>query len=128
MTELQQYVFSFNDLSKYQFFLSFHSKIVYNYCSARCMIVHVFCRLSYHQRIVDTVPDNFEPLIPAKPSAFYKYEKEDASSLPGTMVAHQLIASIKAKCTAEEALEVVKQLPNPLKDEEGMWTDSPFMI
>ena len=40
-----------------------------------------FCyrfRFSYHQRIVDIVPDTFEPLVPKKPVAICKYEKEGA--------------------------------------------------
>ena len=35
-------------------------------------------RFSYHQRIVDIVPDTFEPLVPKKPVAICKYEKEGA--------------------------------------------------
>lgn len=35
------------------------------------------------------------------------------ASLPGTTAAHQLVVAIRQKCTAEEALEVLKDLPNP---------------
>ena len=68
---------------------------------------------------MDTVPETFEPLIPVKPSAIYKYENEGAASLPGTMCAHQVMAAIKSKCSADEVIAVMKDLPNPLKEEDG---------
>lgn len=85
-------------------------------------------RLSYHQRVVDTVPETFENLIPERPQSNFKYEMEGASSMPGTMVAHQLIASIKSKCTPEEAMVLLKDLPNPLSDEESDPTYHPLRI
>ena len=69
--------------------------------------------------MVETVPESFEALVPDRPQSEFKYEKEGAGSLPGTMVAHQLIASIKSKCTPEEAMVLLKDLPNPLSDEES---------
>lgn len=74
-------------------------------------------RLSYHQRIVDILPDEFEPLLPIKPAPHYKYEEEGAGSLPGTMVAHKLMQAVKSKCTPEEALEILRELPNPMDDD-----------
>lgn len=35
-------------------------------------------RLSYHQRLVDTCPESFSNLLPIKPAAFYKYDREGA--------------------------------------------------
>lgn len=40
-------------------------------------------------------------------------------SLPGTMVAHKLIDQIRSKCTPEETLVLLKELPNPLADDIG---------
>jgi len=40
-------------------------------------------------------------------------------SLPGTIVVHQLMQSIKSKCTPEEAFSIIKDVPNPLKEKEG---------
>lgn len=77
-------------------------------------------RLSYHQRIVEIMPESYEPLIPIKPGPYFKYEKEGSGSLPGTMVAHKLMQGIKSKCTPEEALLLLKELPNPLNDDDGM--------
>jgi len=39
-----------------------------------------------------------------------------AAALPGTTAAHQLVVSIRQKCTAEEALAVLQDLPNPRPD------------
>ena len=36
-------------------------------------------RLSYHQRIVDIVPESFSALIPAKPATVYKFGGEAGS-------------------------------------------------
>ncbi|CAG2189177.1 CBP80 [Mytilus edulis] len=75
-------------------------------------------RLSYHQRIVETCTEDFAPLIPEKPLSHFKYEKEGSGSLPGTMTAHQLIQAIKSKCTPEETMGILKDLPNPLKEDD----------
>ena len=40
--------------------------------------------------------------------------------LPGTVAAQQLTAALKDKCTAEEALLLIKDLPNPLQEDDGM--------
>ncbi|XP_062577791.1 nuclear cap-binding protein subunit 1-like [Saccostrea cucullata] len=85
-------------------------------------------RLSYHQRIAENVPESFEALIPEKPHPQFKYEKEGAGSMPGTMVAHQLMAAIKSKCTPEEAMVLLKDLPNPLSEEESDPTYHPLRI
>lgn len=42
-----------------------------------------------------------------------------SGSLPGTMTAHQLIDMIKSKCTPEETLVLLKDLPNPLADDDS---------
>lgn len=85
-------------------------------------------RLSYHQRIQDFMPQDFSALLPDKPTVNYKYAKEGAGSLPGTTVAHQLQDSLKKKCTTEEALDILKDLPNPLQDEENEPTHNPLKI
>lgn len=41
-------------------------------------------------------------------------------NLPGTVAAQQLTAALKDKCTAEEALLLIKDLPNPLQEDDGM--------
>ncbi|KPJ15801.1 Nuclear cap-binding protein subunit 1 [Papilio machaon] len=39
-----------------------------------------------------------------------------ATSLPGTEAAHRLVVCVRNKCTPEEALNVLRELPNPLRD------------
>lgn len=90
--------------------------------------LHKGLRLSYYQRIRDTVPESFSALIPVKPQARFKYEEEGAGSLPGTMVAHQLIDIIKSKCTPEETLVLLKDLPNPLADDDNEPSYHPLRI
>lgn len=38
-----------------------------------------------------------------------------SASLPGTEAAHQLVVCVRNKCTPEEALNVLRDLPNPLR-------------
>jgi nuclear cap-binding protein subunit 1 len=40
-------------------------------------------------------------------------------SLPGTSAAQQLAGSIRQRCTAEEVLNVLKDLPNPRPTDDG---------
>ncbi|KYQ47868.1 Nuclear cap-binding protein subunit 1 [Trachymyrmex zeteki] len=75
-------------------------------------------RLSYYQRIRDMMPDSYTELIPAVPEPVYKYSSEGASSLPGTCAAHELVVSIRRKCTPEEVLNVLNTLPGPRENEE----------
>ncbi|KAK7116077.1 nuclear cap-binding protein subunit 1-like [Littorina saxatilis] len=75
-------------------------------------------RFSYHQNIVDSVPATFTTLLPEKPASEYKYDKEGAGSLPGTMAAHQLMSAIKAKCTPDEAAQLLRELPNKFPNGE----------
>jgi len=69
-------------------------------------------RFSYHQRVKESVPESFAPLLPPEPNPLYRYEQEGSGSLPGTMHAHKLIAAIKSKCTPDEAAILLKDLPN----------------
>ncbi|KAK8761893.1 hypothetical protein V5799_026844 [Amblyomma americanum] len=82
--------------------------------------LHRCLRLSYHQRVVELGPPSFAPFLPAKPVPDYRYDKEGADSLPGAAVAARLSSSIRNKCTPEEALEVLAELPNPLQDDDSM--------
>lgn len=85
-------------------------------------------RLSYHQRIVDMMPPQFEPLIPAKPEPRFKYTMDGAGALPGTTAAHQLVVSIRQKCTPEEVLNVLKDLPNPCPEDDSESRFNPLKI
>lgn len=50
------------------------------------------------------------------------------ASLPGTAAAHQLVVSIRQKCTPEEVLGVLKDLPNPRSEEESDSRFNPLKI
>ncbi|XP_063973553.1 nuclear cap-binding protein subunit 1 [Diachasmimorpha longicaudata] len=75
-------------------------------------------RLSYHQRIRDMMPESYAELIPAVPEPIYKYSSEGASSLPGTAAAHELVVSIRRKCTPEEVINVLNTLPGTGENDE----------
>lgn len=47
------------------------------------------------------------------------------ASLPGTPNAHQLVVSIRQKCTPEEVLEILKDLPHP-DENDGDMIESTF--
>lgn len=51
-----------------------------------------------------------------------------AASLPGTTAAHQLVISIRQKCTPEEVLGVLKDLANPRSEEEADSRFNPLKI
>ncbi|XP_017038914.1 nuclear cap-binding protein subunit 1 [Drosophila ficusphila] len=69
-------------------------------------------RLSYHQRITEMMPTTYAKLIPMTPVPNYKYANEEAASLPGTTVAHQLVVAIRQKCTPEEVVNILKDIPS----------------
>jgi len=76
-------------------------------------------RLSYVERLADTVPAAFAQVLPQKPKPMFKYEEEGIGSDPGTMAAHQLITAIKSKCNPQDVFDILRTLPNPLKEDEG---------
>ncbi|XP_067934445.1 nuclear cap-binding protein subunit 1-like [Watersipora subatra] len=73
--------------------------------------------LSYHKRLVEMCPDDFGPILPAEPLPHFKYLNAE-DELPGMQYSQLLSASIKAKCTAEDVLHILKDVPNPLADDE----------
>ncbi|XP_022097425.1 nuclear cap-binding protein subunit 1-like [Acanthaster planci] len=85
-------------------------------------------RLSYHQRIIESLtnPEPFTPLLPPKPVPVYKYNEEGAGSLPGTMIAHKLMETIKARATCSEVMGVLDDVPNPTQDSDSIEDESTF--
>ena len=79
-------------------------------------IVFFFFRLSYHQRVVDSVPGSFRGFAPDKPDPTFKYE-----ALPETennmtcMISAKLVNAIKQKCAPEDIQAILKEIP----DDEG---------
>ncbi|CAL4099178.1 unnamed protein product [Meganyctiphanes norvegica] len=73
-------------------------------------------RLSYHQRIAEVVPEQFDCFVPAKPEHIFKYGAETAPEMEGGEVAQRLEACIRAKGNPTEVLQILRELPNPLRD------------
>jgi len=79
----------------------------------RCM------RLSYHQRIVDILPESMNKLLPANPKTSYKYESDEAANLEGTSVANKLLELFKERALPEDVFQVLRDIPNKF-DETGL--------
>ena len=86
----------------------------------RCM------RLSYHQRMVEIMPESMNKLVPANPKPTYKYESEEAANLEGTPIANKLLELFKERAISEDVFQVLRDIPdiendtdtvNPLKIE-----------
>merc|ERR1719427_2255069 len=78
-------------------------------------------RLSYHQRVVDIIPETFAVFLPDKPTPNFKYAPNGqyANSVE-VRAAERLIAAIKRKCTSEEVLQLLKQDLDPPMTEDDM--------
>ena len=78
-------------------------------------------RLSYHQRVVELIPETFAVFIPDKPAPAFKYAVEGphAGSVE-TRSSANLIAAIRRKVTSEDVLAVLKQEFDSANGEEDM--------
>ncbi|XP_032777092.2 nuclear cap-binding protein subunit 1 isoform X1 [Daphnia magna] len=76
-------------------------------------------RLSYYKRVNEMVPECYSPLLPPKPEPYFKYQTEGGNGLPGATQVQALTELLRKKPTPEEVLELIQQLPNPLKDDDG---------
>ena len=61
------------------------------------------------------VPECYSPLLPPKPEPYFKYQNEGGNGFPGAAQVQTLTELLRKKPTPEEVLELVQQLPNPLK-------------
>ena len=80
-------------------------------------------RLSFHQRVIDFVSEQFYKLVPNKPSPVYKFEDVDPP-LFGTEYAQLLSKKFKERSAAEEILRVLTTVPSASKDESALVTSS----
>ncbi len=76
----------------------------------RCM------RLSYHQRIVDTIPESMNRILPANPKPTYKYVSEDAANLEGVDVANKLLELFKERNIPENIFQVLRDIPDQFNE------------
>ncbi|CAF0836408.1 unnamed protein product [Didymodactylos carnosus] len=77
----------------------------------RCM------RLSFHQRVIDFVPEQFYKIVPNKPSPIFKYEDSE-TPISGSDYAQIIIKKIKDRATPEELLRELNKILNA-KDEQS---------
>jgi nuclear cap-binding protein subunit 1 len=77
----------------------------------RCM------RLSYHQRIVEFMPESMSALMPHSPKPTYKYVSEEAANLDGTLVANKLLELFKERAIPEDVFQVLRDIPDPKIDD-----------
>ncbi|CAG5088532.1 Oidioi.mRNA.OKI2018_I69.PAR.g11876.t2.cds [Oikopleura dioica] len=73
-------------------------------------------RLCYHQRINETVPQDFEPLLPSEPIIRFKYKHDDDDGMsenPAVACSRKLEYAIRSKATAEEIFDILKDVPKP---------------
>ena len=77
-------------------------------------------RLSYHQRITEVVPEQFDCFVPLKPKPMFKFDSETGGDLPGCDASQQLIATIKMRGSPEEVIKSLQHLPNPLRETDDM--------
>lgn len=92
----------------------------------RCM------RLSYHQRILDFLPENLHSaanLIPAQPKPTYKYISEEAAELEGTAVANRLLELLKERAIPEDLFQALREIPDKYNEAENEYdTFNPLKI
>ncbi|CAF3752736.1 unnamed protein product [Rotaria socialis] len=79
----------------------------------RCM------RLSFHQRVIDFVPEQFYKLVPNKPSPAFKFEEVDPP-LFGSEYAQLLTKKLRERSAADDILRILNTVPNPTKDDQAL--------
>jgi len=76
-------------------------------------------RLSYHQRIVDIVPESFSALVPAKPTTVYKFGGETGSDeIIGSQLASKLTNAIKQKASQDEIQAILMEISDEEHDQQ----------
>ena len=74
-------------------------------------------RFCYHQRIVETVPEDFKRLLPEEPTIRFKYrheedeDEEDAN--PAVSCSRKLEYAIRSKASQDEIFEILSEVPKP---------------
>jgi len=88
-------------------------------------------RLSYHQRVVELIPETFAVFLPDKPVPNFKFAVD--GPFPGsveTRASANLIAAIKRKWSSDEVLALLKQelVPPMPEDEMGEGMYNPVKV
>ena len=69
----------------------------------RCM------RLSYYERVLELIPENFQQLMPDPPLPVNKY-LGDAASFPEYKIVERLMNAFKDKATPEQVIEIINEI------------------
>lgn len=88
----------------------------------RRFVVEVFekCqRFSYHEYLVEAIPEPLHPLLPTAPHFLYKYTDQNGSSA-GHEHAKELVDSIKAKKETQEILASINNIPSSVPEDVEM--------
>lgn len=72
----------------------------------RCM------RLSYYEKVLGFIPENFQNLMPDPPLPVNKYITDDAESLPEYSIVEKLMNAFKDKSTPEQVIEIINEIDN----------------
>ena len=67
-------------------------------------------RLCYHQRIVETVPQDFEPLLPNEPNIRFKYRHDDDDEMsenPAAACSRKLEYAFRSKDLFEKYVSLI---------------------
>jgi len=75
-------------------------------------------RFCYHQRIVETVPQDFEHLLPNEPSIRFKYRQDDDEDEqddinPAVSCSRKLERAIRSRASQDEIFEILSEVPKP---------------
>lgn len=95
-------------------------------------------RLSYHAKVLESIPQSFHRLAPAQPVPKNKFKsksteenieemdvqkdeidvpkEEDIEELPGAKHVSSLTTALSQRCTPEEALELLNEVANSVAD------------
>lgn len=84
-------------------------------------------RLSYHSKVLESVPQNFHNITPAQPKPRNRFVKENEDSeeleftdISGSENAKALMEALRQKCTAEEVIDILNEISDDtLMDIDG---------
>lgn len=72
----------------------------------RCM------RLSYYEKVLGIIPENFHILMPKPPLPKNKYLDDDAESQPEYRIVEKLMIAFKEKASSEQVIEIINEIDN----------------
>lgn len=81
-------------------------------------------RLSYHQFLVENIPEGLHTLLPVAPVPNYRF-KDEEGELPGADVAKQLLEAIRAKKDVDQLQTILNNIPANATGQEDLNADVP---